>query len=453
MTEALLTELKTNRWLERGTRLVTIDFTVYNANINLFAVIKLIFEFPATGGILPSNDIQIVKLLKYAGIGDYLLMATEGIFCLFIAYYCIEEIFEIAEHGFAYFAVFGNILDCIVIGTSITQILLNFYTQYTVNSTLDGLMKLPFEFADFSSLSEISKTYTYLAGFNVFVAWLKVFKYLSFNKTMTQLSGTLSKCSKELSGFTVMFLIIFFAFAQLGFLLFGTQVEDFNHFVNACYTLFRTILGDFNFVVIEQADTLFGPIYFLSYIFFVFFVLLNMFLAIINDTYGEVKADLKRQKPAFQLGDFFMVGVNNMKGMAGIHDRALDVENAIKMAAEDDGFVTYQELRENLKHSNFSDAEVDMFYNLFSEDPAMQVGRSVLKKKIVQIFYQEILIDEEEQAAQELEEERIREMEKMMEGEDEDEEDEEEEDNGLNKSQASILTGRPMSGKEARQQR
>lgn len=42
-------------------------------------------------------------------------------------------------------------------------------------------------------------------------------------------------------------------------------------------------------------------------------------------------------------------------------------------------------------------------------------------------------------------------MEKMM--EDEDEEDEEEEDNGLNKSQASILTGRPMSGKEARQQR
>ena len=30
------------------------------------------------------------------------------------------------------------------------------------------------------------------AAFNVFVAWVKVFKYLSFNKTMTQLSGTLS---------------------------------------------------------------------------------------------------------------------------------------------------------------------------------------------------------------------------------------------------------------------
>ena len=65
------------------------------------------------------------------------------------------------------------------------------------------------------------------------------------------------------------------------------------------------------------------------------------------------------------------------------------------------------------------------------------------------------MIDEEEAAAQELEEERIREMEKMMEGEDEEEDEDEEGDdeNGLNKSQASILTGRPMSGKEARQQR
>ena len=43
-----------------------------------------------------------------------------------------------------------------------------------------------------------------------------------------------------------------------------------------------------------------------------------------------------------QLSDFFMVGVNNVKTAAGIRDRSLDVENAVKKAAEDDGFVTYQ---------------------------------------------------------------------------------------------------------------
>lgn len=32
--------LQQNLWLDRGTRVVFIDFTVYNANINLFCIIK-----------------------------------------------------------------------------------------------------------------------------------------------------------------------------------------------------------------------------------------------------------------------------------------------------------------------------------------------------------------------------------------------------------------------------
>ena len=46
----------------------------------------------------------------------------------------------------------------------------------------------------------------------------QTFKYISFNKTMTQLSSTLSRCAKDLAGFAVMFFIIFLAFAQLGYL-------------------------------------------------------------------------------------------------------------------------------------------------------------------------------------------------------------------------------------------
>ena len=37
---AIIKELKEGLWLGRGTRYVTLDFTLYNANINLFCVIK-----------------------------------------------------------------------------------------------------------------------------------------------------------------------------------------------------------------------------------------------------------------------------------------------------------------------------------------------------------------------------------------------------------------------------
>ncbi len=36
--QAQLDDLNTNLWLDRGTRVVFLDFTVYNANINLFCV-------------------------------------------------------------------------------------------------------------------------------------------------------------------------------------------------------------------------------------------------------------------------------------------------------------------------------------------------------------------------------------------------------------------------------
>lgn len=57
-------ELKEKLWLDRGTRVVFLDFTVYNANINLFCQIKLTVEFPASGGAVPSKSFSTVKLIR-----------------------------------------------------------------------------------------------------------------------------------------------------------------------------------------------------------------------------------------------------------------------------------------------------------------------------------------------------------------------------------------------------
>ena len=52
------------------------------------------------------------------------------------------------------------------------------------------------------------------------------------------------------------------------------KIKDYSTFGDAVFTLMRIILGDFDFAAIESADRVIGPIYFLSYVFFVFFVLL-----------------------------------------------------------------------------------------------------------------------------------------------------------------------------------
>lgn len=76
---------------------------------------RLVVEFPATGGAIPSYQIRTVKLIRYISVWDYFILGCEMVFCLFILYYVVEEILELRIHKFSYFKSIWNILDIVVI--------------------------------------------------------------------------------------------------------------------------------------------------------------------------------------------------------------------------------------------------------------------------------------------------------------------------------------------------
>merc|ERR1712048_304837 len=96
------------------------------------------------------------------------------------------------------------------------------------------------------------------------------------------------------------------AFTMLGHMVFGNYIYKFSTISESFHALFRTILGDFDFHELERAHWFLGPAYFISYVMVVFFVLVNMFLAIINESYSAVKeeASNKRGGKEFQEVDF-----------------------------------------------------------------------------------------------------------------------------------------------------
>ncbi|XP_064116177.1 polycystin-2-like [Macrobrachium nipponense] len=394
VSKDILGTLREKLWIQRGTRAVFIDFTVYNANINLFCVIKIVFEFPATGGLIPSWSFRTVKLLRYVTPLDHFVMACEFIFVFFIIYYIIEEALEIKTLKCAYFKNMWNILDIIVILISFLCIGFSVFCTMTITGKLEELLEDPNTFSDFEFLGYWQTQFNSAVAVCVFFAWFKLFKYISFNKTMTQLSSTLSRCAKDVAGFAIMFFIVFFAFAQLGYLLFGTQVEDFSSFLNAVFTLLRTILGDFNFHDIEEANRILGPLFFLSYVFFVFFVLLNMFLAIINDTYSEVKAEIAHQRNEFEIADYFKRGYNNMMGKLGRRDKLIDIQNALKLSdSNSDGLLTFDEVRANLKKCNFSDMEIEMFFAKYDTDGTRLLDADEVKRMLTDLEGQQTDLD------------------------------------------------------------
>lgn len=54
-----LNELRDNQWIDKHTRAVSLQFTSFNSNINLFAVVSIWIDVELTGGIIPEHFIRV----------------------------------------------------------------------------------------------------------------------------------------------------------------------------------------------------------------------------------------------------------------------------------------------------------------------------------------------------------------------------------------------------------
>uniref|UniRef100_A0A8C4VD31 Polycystin-2 n=1 Tax=Gopherus evgoodei TaxID=1825980 RepID=A0A8C4VD31_9SAUR len=359
-TAAQIANLKKHLWLDRGTRAAFIDFSVYNANINLFCIVRLLVEFPATGGLITSWQFQPVKLIHYISTFDFFLAACEVAFCLFTLYYVIEEILEIHIHKLHYFRSLWNCLDILIIVLSIAAIGINIYRRSTEDMLLKKQLEDQNAFPNFEPLAYWQIQFNNIAAVTVFFVWIKLFKFVSFNRTMNQLSTTMSRCAKDVIGFAIMFFIIFLAYAQLAYLVFGTQVDDFSTFQECVFTQFRIILGDFNFTEVEEANRVLGPIYFTTFVFFMFFILL------VQLYFLKVKSDMAQQKAEMELSDLIKKGYN--KAMIKLKLKKTTVDDISENLRQGGGKLNFDELRQDLKGKGHTDAEIEAIFTKYDQD-------------------------------------------------------------------------------------
>ncbi|KAF6082519.1 polycystin 2 like 2, transient receptor potential cation channel [Phyllostomus discolor] len=172
-TETKLTKLQQNSWITRGTRVVFIDFSLYNANVNLFCIIRLVAEFPATGGILTSWQFYSVKLLKYVSYYDYFIASCEVIFFIFLIVFAIQEGKKLKEFKFAYFKSIWNWLGLLLLILCFVAIFVNLYCNIKNSLLLEPLLKNTEKYPDFYFLASWHIYYSNVIAITIFFAWIK----------------------------------------------------------------------------------------------------------------------------------------------------------------------------------------------------------------------------------------------------------------------------------------
>jgi polycystin 2 len=131
-----------------------------------------------------------------------------------------------------------------------------------------------------------------LLGVNAVVTWLKTLKYLNEFPHLSMLSITMSNAYYPTVSFLIMFFIIFAGCGQAFNMAFGPYMKSYNNFTTSMMSLFRALLGEFEYEEMQQTDRLVGPLLFITFMLLVLFVLVNMFIAILSEAYEKAKIEV-----------------------------------------------------------------------------------------------------------------------------------------------------------------
>ncbi|KAG7163311.1 Location of vulva defective 1-like [Homarus americanus] len=89
-----LKKLQKLRWIDKYTRAVMLEFSVFNVNVNLFSTCTIIAEFNEGGGITPKWRFEPVRLLPHTGPFGYLVSICEIAFIIATVLFTLIEIWK-----------------------------------------------------------------------------------------------------------------------------------------------------------------------------------------------------------------------------------------------------------------------------------------------------------------------------------------------------------------------
>ena len=302
--EHFLQDLKTSGWFDSSTRLVTIDFTLYSADVNMFVYVRLLAEQAATGGIVTYFDTGGIKLATgiYPSVFVKKVLYRVLLSLMWFVFF-IQECYEMFNEGKKYFYDAWNIVESINLFVFVVYACMLLFGEYNLSQEVIKLSN-----PNIVGIAAWFKFSHQILAANVLLCVFKVFKYIKVDKRMSLIMVTFYKARMALVSMAIVLCVFLTGFALSFTLGFGDRIFGFRNFKRSFMTLINAIFTEFPHAdELYQANSFLGPLLILLYQSFVNFCLVSLMIAIIEDAFQTAQADLQREG-----GDKDLL-INNLK--------------------------------------------------------------------------------------------------------------------------------------------
>jgi polycystin 1L2 len=284
-------------WLNEQTSAIFLEFTLFNPNVNLFQHCLFLFEITSGGNIVKSSQLTPVNLFD---LNDSSLISLKIImYLIYMTLVCILIVTEtrdlLKSKWTVYFRNAYNYFDLCIIGFSwaaFSIYLYRLYSAYEINDTLKRNDKSKL-FINFQYTASCQILFDFLMGSCVFFASLRFIKIFRFNRRVIIFVHAFKNSLSELVSFGLIFIIAWMSFVQAFYILLNTEAKEFASIFDSMATCFQIILGKFNSQAFADSKSgfLLAPLLFVAYNVAIVFLLINILVAILLDSYEIARSD------------------------------------------------------------------------------------------------------------------------------------------------------------------
>lgn len=303
----ILDNLKQKKWLDHHTRALIIEFAVFNPATNYFDAVNIFLEQPATGGVVHYYLVTTFKLFRYTSSIAFFELVAEICFLLFTILFLFREIKIFRKEKWSYFKGFWNLIEFFNLVLSIVAIAVYIYRDYLAKRLMLRLpKKRPQNYINFYFAAQVDLLLTYMVALICFCVTVKFIKLLRFNKRVSMLSSTLKKAWYPMSMFGMLFGIVLIACTCFSVLAFGNNLFHYRNAFSAFASIISLLLGKFSYYQFENTNPVLGPAFFFGFNTFVNWIVMNMYISIMDDSIGEVREDIVSSNHEYQIVDYAM---------------------------------------------------------------------------------------------------------------------------------------------------
>ncbi|XP_012602024.2 polycystin-1-like protein 2 [Microcebus murinus] len=276
-----------NTWLDTLTRAVFVEFTVYNANVNLFCIVTLMLETSALGTFFAHSALQTLRLYPFTNGWHPFVVAAELIYFLFLLYYMVVQGKLMRRQKWGYFRSKWNLLELAIILASWSALAVFVKRAILAERDIQRCRTHREEGVSFSETAAADAALGYIIAFLVLLSTVKLWHLLRLNPKMNMITAALRRAWGDISGFVVVILTMLLAYSIASNLIFGWKLRSYKTLFDAAETLISLQLGIFNYEEVLDYSPVLGSFLIGSCIVFMTFVVLNLFISVILVAFSE----------------------------------------------------------------------------------------------------------------------------------------------------------------------